>query len=111
LPPSFRSAFRYFGHAFEGGRRRISPAIRDTFSGVYSYLSDTELATVGDKVFNMSVIEHPEFGPNIYRDDQDGYETGNLLHFHFGDREMVAIVRDRSQFEAHRKSPPHCKTL
>lgn len=31
----------------------------------------------------------------------DGYETGGLLYFRFEGREMVAVIRDRSEFDKH----------
>jgi len=31
----------------------------------------------------------------------DGYETGGLLYFRFEDKEMVAIIRDRAEFDKH----------
>ena len=33
----------------------------------------------------------------------DGYETGCLLYFRFEGREMVAIIRDRAEFDKHLK--------
>ena len=34
---------------------------------------------------------------------QDGYETGGLLYFRFEGREMVAVIRERSQFDQHQQ--------
>jgi len=33
----------------------------------------------------------------------DGYESGGLVYFRFKNREMVAVIRDRSQFDEHRE--------
>jgi len=32
----------------------------------------------------------------------DGYEQGGLLYFHFENRLMVAVIRERSEFDKHR---------
>src|SRR3989442_826888 len=42
-------------------------------------------------------------GPTI-RPIFQGYEQGGLLYFTFEDTEMVAIVRDRAEFDKHRES-------
>ena len=41
-------------------------------------------------------------GPTI-RPIFQGYEQGGLLYFTFEGREMVAVVRERSDFDRHRK--------
>ena len=41
-------------------------------------------------------------GP-IIRSISQGYEQGGLVYFTFEDREMVAIVRDRAEFDKHRE--------
>jgi hypothetical protein len=41
-------------------------------------------------------------GPTIHPISQ-GYEQGGLLYFTFEDREMVAVVRERSEFDKQRE--------
>jgi hypothetical protein len=52
----------------------------------------------------MAIIKPAGPDPSLFRYAiQDGYEQGGLLYFRFEGREMVAIIRDRSEFDKHLK--------
>ncbi len=53
-------------------------------------------------------------GPTV-RPGFQGYEAGGLLYFTFEGQEMVAVVRERCEFDNHRKQgtslQTYCNTL
>jgi|GEM_PF-4559180 len=49
----------------------------------------------------MSTLNTPKQGLVIREDREDGYETGGLVYFHFEGKRMVAVIRDRSEFDKH----------
>ena len=50
-------------------------------------------------------IPAPNHSLQLFRYEiQDGYEQGGLLYFRFEGKQMVAVIRERADFDRHRKS-------
>ena len=71
---------------------------------VISYAELLRAVAVAHTILNMpNPTNHSKLtGPTI-RPIFQGYEQGGLLYFSFDGREMVAIVRDRAEFDSHRE--------